>query len=231
MQETARRLIGDLGRRVLHGIRWRLADDHERRAMAWNAAGLNDTLRLDYDLSHASVVVDVGGYEGQWASDVYGRYTCRIEVFEPVEEFADNIGRRFARNPDIRVHHFGLAGSSRTVPMYLGGNRSSAVAAPAPDAVKTLIRLADAAETFRGLGLEVIDLIKINIEGGEYELLEHLIDTGWVTRITNIQVQFHDCLPDARARMRSLQDRLKATHEITYQEEFIWENWRLSGAP
>jgi FkbM family methyltransferase len=208
-------------------MRWQLADDHERRAMAWNAAGLDDTLRLDYDLNRASVVVDVGGYEGQWASDVYGRYCCRIEIFEPVEEFAENIDRRFARNPDIRVHHFGLAGTARTAPMYLGGSRSSAVAAPAEGAVETLVRLADAAEAFRALGLEAIDLMKINIEGGEYELLDHLIDTGWVTRISDIQVQFHDCLPDARQRMQSLQGRLRSTHEITFQEEFIWENWRL----
>ena len=222
-----RGVIRAAGRHLLSRMRWQLADDHERRAMAWNAAGFNDTLRLDYDLNQASVVLDVGGYEGQWASDLYGRYCCRIEIFEPVEDFADDIQRRFARNPNVRVHHFGLAGIARTTPISLRGDRSSVVTPRADGNARRMVRLARAEDAFDELDLEFIDLMKINIEGGEYELLEHLIDTGRVMRVGNIQVQFHDCLPDARERMESLRDRLAKTHEVTYQEEFIWENWRL----
>jgi hypothetical protein len=39
---------------------------------------------LEYDLNADSVCIDIGGYEGQWASDIFGRYGCTIHVFEPV---------------------------------------------------------------------------------------------------------------------------------------------------
>ena len=34
----------------------------------------DQTLRLTYDLSPGSVVVDAGGYVGQWAEDIHKKY-------------------------------------------------------------------------------------------------------------------------------------------------------------
>lgn len=75
---------------------------------------------------------------------------------------------------------------------------------------------------------KVVDLIKINIEGGEYDLLEHLLSSGMVKRFKNIQVQFHeDVIPKAEARMRKIHDELSKTHRVTFQKIFIWENWEI----
>lgn len=228
-----RRAVRRAARLLLPRIRRLMADDHERRAMAWNAAGFDKTLRLDYDLNETSVVLDVGGYEGQWASDCYSRYNCRIEVFEPVEEFAAGIEARFQRNPNVRVHRVGLAGTSRTLPLDLHGDRSTVVMgakAARPESLQ-MVRLVEAHGFFRDQQLESVDLMKINIEGAEYELLEHLINTGLITRIRDVQVQFHDVFPDARARMERLRGQLRRTHSVTYQEDFIWENWRRDAQP
>jgi hypothetical protein len=43
-------------------------------------------MRLEFDPSPDGVVLDVRGYEGQWASDIFARYGCRIHVFEPVPQ-------------------------------------------------------------------------------------------------------------------------------------------------
>jgi FkbM family methyltransferase len=164
-----------------------------------------------------------GGYEGQWASDIFGRYCCNIHIFEPVKQFADNIHERFARNPKIRVNPFGLAGKDRTEQIHLSANSSSvfeSVQGPAEE-----IRLVSAATYLQESGVSAIDLIKINIEGGEYELLEHLIETGAVANIRDIQVQFHDFVPNAATRMEKIQSLLGRTHRPTYQYPFVWENW------
>ena len=70
--------------------------------------------------------------------------------------------------------------------------------------------------------------MKVNIEGGEYDLLEGLIENGLTARIRNIQVQFHDFVPNAYERMKNIQLSLSKTHKITYQFEFVWENWELN---
>ena len=57
-------------------------------------------------------------------------------------------------------------------------------------------------------------------------MLEHLIESGWILKIRDLQVQFHDFVPDAEKRMTAIQDQMRKTHELTYQFPFIWENWR-----
>ena len=36
-----------------------------------------------------------------------------------------------------------------------------------------------------------IDLLKINIEGGEYDVIPRLLDTKMINKIKYIQIQFH----------------------------------------
>src|SRR3712207_7172590 len=56
------------------------------------------------------------------------------------------------------------------------------------------------------------------------ELLEHLVATGTVRQLRNIQVQFHELFPEAAERMHSIQQRLATTHRLTWQYPFVWEN-------
>ena len=201
----------------------------QRRVAAWQRDRGDATRRLDYDLGAGAIVLDLGGYEGQWASDMFGRFACTIHILEPVPEFADRIAARFARNPRIHLHRVGLAGRSGAATLALAADASSAHAPPAPGARAQVITLVAAAEFFREQRLEAIDLMKINIEGGEYELLEHLLDAGLVSRVREIQIQFHDFVPGAEARMAAIQGRLAQTHDLTWQYRFVWENWRRRG--
>jgi hypothetical protein len=89
------------------------------------------------------------------------------------------------------------------------------------------ITLMSAADFIRDTGIQNIDLMKINIEGAEYDLLEHVIETGFIRCIKNIQVQFHDFVPNAEQRMKSIKTRLEHTHSLTYQYPFVWENWSI----
>lgn len=182
------------------------------------------TLRLDYDLDENSLVFDLGGYEGQWASDIFSMYCCTIHVFEPVTEFADRIEQRFYRNERIFVHKFGLSNENRVVEISVNRDSSSLYKSGNHIADARLVRAVD---FMRQNHIERIDLMKINIEGGEYDLLEHLIDSGFIKNITNIQVQFHDFVPDADERTVMIQKELEVTHSLTYQYPFVWENWIL----
>ena len=69
--------------------------------------------------------------------------------------------------------------------------------------------------------------MKINIEGGEFELLERLIQTGLISRIKNIQVQFHNIAVESTKRMEKIHQGMYKTHQPTFQYKFVWENWVL----
>lgn len=192
----------------------------------WWADGGDPALRFNYDLDKSSVVLDLGGYDGQWAGDLFSRYGCRIIVFEPVRAFAERIRQRFRENDRIEVLQYGLGASTRTETLRVDANASS-IYGKSGDVEE--IRIVDVRDWLGERKLERIHLAKLNIEGGEYELLERLIETHLIGIIENIQVQFHDITPDSRMRMQRIQTRLRATHEPTYQYEFVWENWTRKG--
>jgi len=188
---------------------------------AWRSDRGDATLRQDYDLSGKSLVLDLGGYQGQWASDIYARYRCAIHIFEPVPQFAEAIKARFARNPSITVHAAALGPTDCEARIALNDDGSHLAA---NGGVPVLVKRAD---TFiDSLGAPAIDLVKINIEGAEYDLLEHLLNTGHILQINNLQIQFHRFVPNAVMRRDNIRKKMSTTHELTYEYEFVWENWR-----
>lgn len=182
----------------------------------------DQTHRLDYPLTKDSVVIDCGGYKGEWSEKIADRFHSKIYIFEPVDEYYRQIVRKFKNNHTVKVYPFGLGERNTTLKIARLDDASSMyLQAPLMEEVS----LKKAASVFRDLGLGKIDLIKINIEGGEYDLLEHLIKEKLVKQITNIQVQFHRFIPDAAARQQRIHSQLSKTHRLTYNYPFIWENW------
>ena len=191
---------------------------------SWYATGGDKTLRLNYELDENSIVFDVGGYEGQWASDIFSKYCCTIFIFEPIQSFAKKITGRFSANRRVTCYPYGLSKKTEEVSLSHIGDQSSSFKEGGNEELVRMVRISDFIQDKK---IPRIDLIKLNIEGGEYDVLEDLIESGAVTRIKNIQVQFHDFVPNAIERMHSIQAALSKTHRLTYQYPFVWENWEL----
>lgn len=207
----------------------RLSSNNEWRNIlkAWKQDLGERVLRLNYDnLNENSLVIDLGGYQGQWASDIYARYRCKVVVFEPYQKYAEEIEERFRKNPDVKVFALGLSDVNKDLKISIDEESSSTF--KAQNATKTAEISLKQADTFLNqYDYTVVDLMKINIEGGEYDLLDHLIETGLIKNIANLQIQFHDFVPNAEHRMSAIQKALSNTHELTYQYRFLWENWKL----
>lgn len=195
------------------------------RAKKWFADDGDNTLRLNYDLDENSIVFDIGGYKGDFASSMTNKYACTVYIFEPIPEFYSIIENRFLKNKKIKPYRFGLSGTNSFEKISMSDNGSSVYI---DDANGVTIELKDAVDFILENNIANIDLVKINIEGSEYELLEKLIEKNMINRFKNIQVQFHDfIIENARERMENIQKSLAQTHELTYQYDFIWENWKL----
>jgi FkbM family methyltransferase len=205
----------------------RLENEKDKEAKRWVNAKGDETMRLDYPfITEQAFVMDLGGYKGGWASDIYAKYNCTIWIFEPFKDFAAGIKERFLKNSKIRVFDFGLGKSAEKQTLYIDDNSSSLYRQNNKSINKAEVVLKDINLFFNDNNIKQVDLMKINIEGGEYDVLDSLIDTGLVKNVKNIQVQFHDFVPDAKKRMRQIQENLNFTHFVTYQYEFVWENWQ-----
>lgn len=183
--------------------------------------------RYNYPLTPESVVFDVGAHEGNFAAILHQRHGCKVEAFEPVPEFYNRCARRFANNPKIRLWPFGLGAFDRSTPFGVKGDMSGAFCTSPNEVEHVPIRDIDSVlENLMG-EFDQVALLKLNCEGGEYEILERLLGLGLEKRFDHIQVQFHTVAPDYAARHEAIRQHLAATHQMTFDSPFIWTGWSL----
>lgn len=170
-------------------------------------------IRYEYDLKAEDVVIDLGAYTGEWATEMYNRHMCCPIVVEPTEYIND-----YTHGPIINK-----AAGTHNGKMSFGGRAYySSVFEPGDHEYECF----DVNNML--IDYPVIDLLKVNIEGAEYDLLQHIIGAGLHARIKNIQIQFHQIegVP-YELWYKEIADKLSKTHSLTWQYPYCWENWKL----
>ncbi len=207
------------------------SDSHKRhirqsiRTQDWVAINGDTTLRLDYPLTPSSRVIDGGGFEGNWSRQILRRYDCNIEVYEPLKEFAEPLSQEFAGDDRVDVVEAALWIANTTIEMTVDADSSSLVNRRYTSEKKT-VQAIDCSTILA----RPVDLLKLNVEGAEFEILEHLVSTGTVGNVNHIQVQFHDFHDDAKARRETLRRTLRSTHNCDWCVPWVWESWSRKGS-
>lgn len=176
-------------------------------------------------LSLDSIVFDLGGYEGQWSSDIFARYSCNIYIFEPVKQYAELIQNRFRHNDKIHTYPFGLAEKNSTATIKIDLFASRVINDSSDTSNTEKIELKEFNNFIAENGIKRIELIKINIEGAEYSLLRHLIETGTIHSVQALLIQFHNFVDNASNLRQQLQNDLAITHQKVFDYPFVWELW------
>lgn len=192
------------------------------REAKWYADKGDQTLRVQYPLGQNSIVFDIGGYHGTWSRDIYCLYGSKIYIFEPVKSFVEVIKQTFGNNSDISVLTAGLSDKNQSAKIYVDEGASSTIKQAG---TPTTVKLIKASDFLKRNKIKRVDLMKINIEGGEYALLNHLYGIGFLKNVKDIQVQFHNFTPTAEEDMKAIQKKLSETHKLTYQYPWVWDNW------
>jgi FkbM family methyltransferase len=196
---------------------------HRAMIAKWYREGGEKTLRYNYPLTSESTVFDIGGYQGYFVREIVARYDPHVYVFEPVPEFFEQLVKEFAANPKAKMCNYGLSDADSISQMLLAAESSTVYMA---GEMQATIQLRDIQAVVQELGITRIDLIKINIEGGEYKLLRRMLETGLVSICRDIQVQFHTFYPNSGRLRSEIRSALQVTHFLTYDYPFVWENWR-----
>lgn len=173
-------------------------------------------------LGPESVVLDFGGFEGNWADRIHSQYGCFVHVFEPHPGFAHKLQERFRDNPKITVHDYALGTRDGVLELSDDGDATSAL-----QSGDTVVegRVVAVQSFFDADPDQQFALAKINIEGGEYDLLPALLDTGAIERIDCLQVQFHLYSEALIASRAQIVERIEATHAPDWSYPFVWEQW------
>ncbi len=182
------------------------------------------TLRFNYQINPTDVVLDCGAYHGAWSRQIYDRFHCKIIAFEPIKAYYDLTVQTLA-NTGAVVYHAGIGSTNIVCDISVHDDASSIMTHLGQ---QEQIRIVSIDDIIREHSLSKIRLMKINIEGAEYDLLDYMIDTAIINRVEDIQVQFHSFVTNSEERRQQIRDRLRRTHHLTYDYEFVWENWRYT---
>jgi FkbM family methyltransferase len=197
----------------------------------WFSDDGDNTHLLSHDLNEDSIIFEAGGYLGKFTEKIQNKFNCKVYVFEPVKEFYESMLNRFQHNEKIQVFNYGLYRKNmlKEINIDKGNGENSTLydREIIENLEKEEIILRKIDEVVEEYGIEQIDLLNINIEGGEFDLLRHITSSPVIYKVKNIQVQFHDFVDNAHVMRDIIQARLHNTHKLTYNYDFVWENWTL----
>ncbi len=200
-----------------------------RREKSWYQADGDHAYLTNYQLCSDSVVFDVGGYIGNSAASVYCKYGSNIHIFEPVVEYVDRLKKRFGQNKQIHIHDFGLGSITNKHEIFISEGATSTFGDHINFTEKKTIKIKSFLEALETLDVEKIDLMSINIEGGEYDLLNHILEAKLINRVCYLQIQFHDINERSESQREEIRVKLKLTHKEKFCFPFVWEGWEIIG--
>jgi FkbM family methyltransferase len=172
-----------------------------------------------------SRVIDGGGFEGDWSRQILQRFECTVEIYEPLPAFAEPLRHDFSNDPRVTIVEAALWNTNTSLEMSPSADSSSLLNANTSGSIVS-VRAIDSAECLA----TPAELLKLNIEGAEFEVLERLISTGAVQNAKFLQVQFHDFADDAYERREAIRNALRATHDCEWCIPWIWESWARKGS-
>lgn len=187
----------------------------------------DENLRLDYpDLDESSIVFDIGGFEGNFAHAINEKYGCKVYAFEPHPRFYEISVARFSSNDKVVPLNYGLSDTNGVFTLSDSADGSSFLNPNSVDEERIECEVRDILNVLEELEISEIDLVKINIEGGEYPLLLHMASQSALALVKEYQIQFHDFIDDAESMRDEITAALSETHEQTWCYTFVWENWK-----
>ena len=129
------------------------------------------------------------------------RYQARLRIVEPVEEFVEQARAATGGVDDVIVCHAALASADGTLRMQRTshpGSRSVSASGLYDGSGYIDVPSRSLRSLMAENGDETIDLLKLDVEGSEYELLEQLDLPGLGVKVFAMQVHHNQPARDAR---------------------------------
>jgi FkbM family methyltransferase len=195
-------------------------------------SGLNDEskwfllnkekLKYKVKLKGNGLVLDFGGYVGGFTSKMSKLNPDMLFlIFEPVPNFYKKCQKRFRKNQNVSVLPYGVTSNGRNIDLAIDGPRTrtnqSGKNLGFPS--KSITEILD--------NFDQVELLKMNIEGLEYECLLSIIENGSIKKINYLLVQFHNFHVDDENNYIEITSLISEDFIRVFSYKWKWELWRI----
>jgi FkbM family methyltransferase len=193
-------------------------------------------MRYTYDLNKDSVVLDFGGFTGGFAEKITSKYGCKVYIYEAVNRYYQQIVNK--NNPNLIPFNCGVSTLNGKTHIHVcdegsaignyaeqkkkndkNSSYQSNVAKFAHEPLEEIV-VRDVVQILNEY--DRVDLLKINIEGIEYEILPRIISSGHINKIKHIQIQFHDFVNNGEFLHEHITTELKKSHNLVFESMWNW---------
>jgi len=183
--------------------------------------GYNNKLFKDLELNSGSTVIVLGGYLGDSVAKYREIYDATVFSTEPILEYFSIMQQRFCDDGKVFIVNEATAEKTSEIELFVSGEKTGFFEVTGES---RLVRCRDINELIDEAG-RLIDHLEINIEGGEYLVLQRLIDSTYISNCNSILVQFHNYGLRQEFDRAHLRIKLSETHRMIYCYEWVWELW------
>jgi len=195
-----------------------------RAHLKWKLISGDKRMHKNYSLNSESIFFDLGGFNGSFSEKIIKEFNCYCYIFEPHPKYFDILNKKFNSNEKVKIFNFGLLDKNKNI--YLSDDSASSRLISSDQGINVNVR--DVSEVIDELEIENIDLLKSNIEGAEYDLLNRLIDTHKIKKIKSLQIQYHkDHTENAEFLRAEINKKLNNSHVNIWSYYFVWERWDI----
>jgi FkbM family methyltransferase len=176
------------------------------------------------DLDENSIIFEIGGHEGRFTSEMVQRYNPYIWYFEPSPRAFGVAKGKFDSNPKVKMHEFGLGNKNGIFTFGDESRHGGSFLSVDPPLVQA--RMVDIVEFFTEHNINYVDFMQVNIEGGEYHLLPHMIGNNLLERIQRLMLHWHPEFVNEKVAFchRAIHAKICETHYVTRSWTFeVWE--------
>jgi FkbM family methyltransferase len=154
---------------------------------------------LPFEVPSPRLIVDFGANIGVTATWLALRYGCeRVVAVEPVSENATLARRNLCRNGIRAEVHEGVIGATGDV-AHFAASQDSTVGRIAEEGLEVMVLSPD-----QLIGENEVGLMKIDIEGAEFELLNGA--PAWLDRVQLVVAELHPQFADISRVVRAMND-------------------------
>lgn len=184
--------------------------------------------KLKYEMNFKSngLILDIGSYLGEYTKKLIDRNPgMTFWLYEPIPEYYHACLIRFKDSKNVSVNQKAVSADGRNIQMQIDGLRS-----------RQEFNTKDEAPTYASISIQEIfdsvseiELLKLNIEGMEYECLDQLILSNSLIKASYLLIQFHNFDSEAEKKRDLVVNAIEEDFSNVFTYKWMWELWIRKG--